>query len=91
MNTPPGQIGGVFVFHSRGAAVDDTFLACLRCPIDPSREATVSREDKGLRCSGCGVVFPIKQTLPVLVPEEAIFPGKQRGLDQLPCRRAHRD
>ena len=22
--------------------------------------------------------------MPVLVPEEAIFPGKQRGLDQLP-------
>lgn len=68
--------------------MDDTFLAQLRCPLDPQREATLSRVEQHLVCSRCTVRFPIKQGLPILVPDEAELPIGMRELSQLPCRRA---
>ncbi|HEY1187946.1 MAG TPA: Trm112 family protein [Gemmata sp.] len=71
--------------------MDETFLAQLRCPLDPAREATLAREEQQLVCSGCRVHFPIKQGLPVLVPDEAELPAGMREFSQLPChRRANR-
>jgi uncharacterized protein YbaR (Trm112 family) len=67
--------------------MDDAFLAQLRCPLDPDREATLSREEQELVCSRCAVRFPIKQGLPVLVPDEAELPAKLREVSQLPCQR----
>ena len=71
--------------------MDDAFLSQLRCPLDPAREATLAREDQQLVCSGCSAHFPIKQGLPVLVPDEAELPAGMREVSQLPChRRANR-
>ena len=81
---------GCFVSLAGFTLVDDDFLACLRCPIDPSREATFARVTDGLTCSGCGVVFPVKQSLPVLIPEEGVLPTAVRSIERLPCRRAAR-
>jgi uncharacterized protein YbaR (Trm112 family) len=67
--------------------MDDTFLAQLRCPLDPAREATFTRDQQQLVCSCCQVRFPIKQGLPVLVPDEGELPPGLRELSQLPCRR----
>ncbi len=67
--------------------MDDTFLAQLRCPLDPSREATLTRDEQRLVCSRCSCYFPIKQGLPVLVPDEVEFPPQTRELSQLPCQR----
>ena len=67
--------------------MDDAFLACLRCPIDPTREATLIREQQSLICSGCRVTFPIKNGLPVLIPDEADLPAGLRHRQQLPCLR----
>jgi uncharacterized protein len=68
--------------------MDDAFLAQLRCPLDPEREATLTRDEQQLVCSRCAVHFPIKQGLPVLIPDEAELPTGLRELSQLPCRRA---
>lgn len=68
--------------------MDDAFLAQLRCPLDPRREATLSRDEQQLVCSRCTVRFPIKQGLPILVPDEGELPAGMRELSQLPCRRA---
>jgi len=68
--------------------MDDTFLAQLRCPLDPEREATLSRDEQQLVCSRCAVRFAIKHGLPVLVPDEGELPAPLRELSQLPCRRA---
>jgi uncharacterized protein YbaR (Trm112 family) len=68
--------------------VDDAFLAQLRCPIDPDKEATLAREEQQLICSRCAVRYPIKQGLPVLVPDEGELPDDLRELSQLPCQRA---
>lgn len=71
--------------------MDDAFLAQLRCPIDPEREATLSREEQELVCSSCSVRFPIKQGIPVLIASEGELPAETRELSQLPCqRRANR-
>ena len=67
--------------------MDDAFLAQLRCPIDPERKATLTRDEQQLVCSGCPVRFPIKQGLPVLVPDEVGLPEGMREVSQLPCQR----
>ena len=67
--------------------MDDAFLAQLRCPIDPAREATLTRRWPELVCSRCAVRFPIKQGLPVLIPSEGELPANLREVSQLPCRR----
>jgi uncharacterized protein YbaR (Trm112 family) len=68
--------------------MDDAFLACLRCPIDPAREATLAREEQSLICSGCHARFPVKQGLPVLIPDEAELPPGVTRREQLPCVRS---
>jgi uncharacterized protein YbaR (Trm112 family) len=68
--------------------MDDTFLAQLRCPLDPKREATLTRDDQGLLCSRCSCHFPVKLGLPVLVPDEVEMPEGNREVSQLPCQRA---
>ena len=70
--------------------MDDAFLACLRCPLDPRHEATFRREEQTLVCSGCAVRFPIKQGLPILVPDEGELPAGILELSQLACRRTKR-
>jgi uncharacterized protein YbaR (Trm112 family) len=70
--------------------MDDAFLACLRCPLDPTREATLRREEQSLICSNCEVRFPIKQGLPILVPEEGELPAGISELSQLACQRRKR-
>jgi uncharacterized protein YbaR (Trm112 family) len=68
--------------------MDDAFLAQLRCPLDPDREAALARDEQQLVCSRCAVRFPIKQGLPVLVPDEGELPAGVRETSQLPCQRA---
>lgn len=70
--------------------MDDALLPLLRCPIDPRREATLARDQQTLICSGCHASFPIKNGLPILIPDEADLPDAVRSIDQLPCVRATR-
>ena len=61
-----------------------TPLAQLRCPLDPDREATLSRDEQQLICSRARAV-PHQAGLPVLVPDEAELPAKLREVSQLPA------
>jgi uncharacterized protein len=67
--------------------MDDAFLAQLRCPLDPERQATLARDEQRLVCNGCSARFPVKQGLPVLVPDEVELPDTLREVSQLPCQR----
>ncbi len=67
--------------------MDDALLTLLRCPIDPDRQATLTRDNQRLLCSHCYVSFPIKQGLPVLIPDEGTLPPGVEDLSQLPCQR----
>jgi uncharacterized protein len=68
--------------------LDDAFLATLRCPIDPARQATLARDGQQLVCSGCHVLFPVKQGIPILLADEADLPAGNKEIDSLPCRRS---
>lgn len=68
--------------------MDDAFLPSLRCPLDPTRQATLSRDQQTLICSGCQAKFPIKNGLPILTPSEAELPPGVASADRLPCVRA---
>src|SRR5947209_17984132 len=78
---------GPFVFPHPRCPVDE-LLTLLRCPIDPAREATLTRDGQTLVCSGCAVRFPVKHGLPVLIADEAQLPPGVRSREQLPCVRA---
>jgi uncharacterized protein YbaR (Trm112 family) len=75
----------VRLYNSR---MDDSLLAILRCPLDPAREATLTRDQQSLVCSGCHARFPIKQGIPVLTPDQAELPPGIRSPDRLPCIQA---
>jgi uncharacterized protein YbaR (Trm112 family) len=68
--------------------MDDAFLSLLRCPLDPAREAPLTRDQQSLVCSRCQARFPIKQGLPVLIPDEAELPDGITHIHNLPCVRA---
>ena len=70
--------------------MDDAFLSGLRCPLDPRREATLARENQTLVCSGCRASFPIRNGLPILIPDEADLPPGVASADKLPCVKAAR-
>ena len=67
--------------------MDAQFLASLRCPIDPHREATLSQYRDQLVCSECSARFPVKNGLPVLIADHAELPAGCDAVSQLPCLR----
>src|SRR5258708_6017162 len=72
-------------FHTL-LGMDNAFLELLRCPIDPAREATLSRERDQLVCSRCSVRYPVKNGLPILIADEAELPPYCRTRQALPCQ-----
>ncbi len=50
-------------------SVSEELLAIMACPI-----CRAGLEDRGetLRCRGCGVQYPIRDGIPVMLPEAAI-------------------
>lgn len=64
--------------------MDADFLPLLRCPLDPRRESPLTRDRDRLTCDRCGVCFPVKNGIPVLIADEADL--GDRTASQLPCR-----
>jgi hypothetical protein len=62
--------GGARVY-TRAVAVDPRLLEVLVCP---ACRAEVREEPGGLACLGCGRVYPIRDGIPVMLPEEATPP-----------------
>jgi uncharacterized protein len=62
-------------------------LDALRCPIDPKRESLLQRERDQLVCDGCGVRYPLKNGIPVLIADEATLPAGCNAVASLPCQR----
>ncbi|MFM7151058.1 MAG: Trm112 family protein [Gemmataceae bacterium] len=69
--------------------VSQELLDILRCPLDPAGSRLSLTED-GLVCQRCQLVFPIREGIPCMLPEEARLPEGCRSLDDLPCRRESR-
>jgi uncharacterized protein YbaR (Trm112 family) len=66
----------------------EEFLAILRCPMDPAREARLEAAPDGLICRRCGVKYPHKGGLPSLMVDEAVLPPGCPSPEELPCRKA---
>lgn len=50
-------------------------LACPECKGD----LTVCPEDDGLLCERCQVVYPVEDSIPVMLPEQAVPVEEWRG------------
>lgn len=52
-------------------AVPEDLLAIMACP-----KCRSPLEDKGeaLACTGCGLHYPVRDGIPVMLPEEAFLP-----------------
>ena len=66
--------------------MENALLAILRCPIDPAREATLSRDRDHLICDRCATRFPIRNGLPILLDDEAELPDGCPTRATLPCQ-----
>ena len=82
--------GGVFTPNSKPidgyASMDADFLTSLRCPIDPARDATLTRDQQELVCDRCTVRYPVRNGIPILIIHEATLPDGCPSRHQLPCR-----
>ena len=67
----------------------DTLLR-LRCPLDPTRTATLIQDHDTIVCQQCDVVYPVKHGLPVLIADEATLPIGCVSVAALPCQRKRR-
>ncbi|MFO0929586.1 MAG: hypothetical protein U0736_21580 [Gemmataceae bacterium] len=69
--------------------INPELLALLRCPLDPSNTRLEETAD-GLVCQRCRLVYPVREGIPCMLPEEATLPPGCQSLDDLPCRKAAR-
>lgn len=65
--------------------VNPQLLDLLRCPLDPSG-ARLEQTADGLACQRCRLVFPVREGIPCMLPEEATLPPGCKSLDELPCK-----
>jgi len=52
--------------------VPEDLLAIMACPV--CHGALEERED-GLACTACGLIYPVRDGIPIMLPEEARRPG----------------
>jgi uncharacterized protein len=64
--------------------ISKELLDVLRCPIG---KAPLKQKNENLVCSACGVIYPIKDGIPVLLIDEAILPEGIRDISELKCRK----
>lgn len=60
-------------------------MGWLRCPLDGTTRLTEAAG--GLECERCRVVYPVRDGLPCLIPEEAALPDGVERVDRLPCQK----
>jgi uncharacterized protein YbaR (Trm112 family) len=58
--------------------IDAQLLDILACPV-PECRARLELAEERLVCTGCGRRYPIEESWPVLIPEEAELPEEDGG------------
>ena len=51
-------------------AVDPELLEILACPVCKTK-VELTADVAGLRCTSCGRTYPIRDDIPIMLPEEA--------------------
>jgi uncharacterized protein YbaR (Trm112 family) len=55
-------------------AVDPELLEILVCPVC-KKKVELTADGSGLRCAECRSVYPIREDIPIMLPEEAVSEG----------------
>jgi uncharacterized protein YbaR (Trm112 family) len=66
--------------------ISPEFLAKLRCPLDPNHTG-LEPGDGGAVCQRCRLLFPAREGILCMLPEEAVLPPGCSSLEDLPCRK----
>jgi len=66
--------------------IEENYLAILRCPIDPAREARIVMDDTRVVCERCRVHFKSREGFVSFVVEEAALPEGCPTVGALPCQ-----
>jgi uncharacterized protein YbaR (Trm112 family) len=64
--------------------INAELLEILRCPLG---KAALKSEGESLVCTKCGVIFPMRKNIPVLLIDEAKFPESVNDISELNCRK----
>ena len=64
--------------------IEERLMEILRCPLGKSK---LRQEKDALVCERCGVRFPIREGIPVMLVHEATLPDGIKSVDQLPCQK----
>ncbi len=68
--------------------ISNELLNVLCCPIG---KAPLKQKDETLVCAECGVVFQIKDGIPILLIDEVILPDGINSISELKCRKTKYD
>ena len=64
--------------------VEERLMEILRCPLGKSK---LREEKNSLVCERCGVRFPVRDGIPVMLIHEAKLPAGVKKVEDLPCQR----
>ena len=87
-------MSGPTIHTTSGAMIPEDLLQLLRCPLDTTVTLEFQEESAArlpaLRCTRCSLLYPIRDEIPCMLPEDAILPSGCSDLDHLPCQKAAR-
>ena len=56
--------------------IDKELLSILACPVCHGDLEETQGPPPGLGCTACGRIYPVRDGIPVMLPEEAVIPGE---------------
>ena len=63
---------------------EERLMEILRCPLGKSK---LRREKDFLVCERCGLKFPVREGIPVMLIHKATLPEGVTSIDELPCQK----
>ena len=64
--------------------IEEQLMKILRCPLGQSQ---LRQEKEALVCEKCGLSFPVREGIPVMLIHEATLPKGVKSVDELPCQK----
>ena len=64
--------------------IDERLMKIIRCPVG---QAKLRQEKEALVCEKCGISFPVREGIPVMLIHEATLPEGIESVDELPCQK----
>ncbi|NIA07235.1 MAG: hypothetical protein GWP14_06310 [Actinobacteria bacterium] len=64
--------------------MDERLMKIIRCPVG---QAKLRQEKEALVCEKCGISFPVREGIPVMLIHEATLPEGIESVDELPCQK----